>query len=65
MTLTALFVLQVTTLVLVGVILAILLILALLEHHRVRQTENFLIGSTYGLTLGMILATLYALTITT
>lgn len=64
MTFTALFVLQVTTLVVVGVILCILMILAVLDHHRVRQTENFLIGAAYGLTLGMILATLYSLTIT-
>lgn len=64
MTLTALFALQVTTLVVVGVILAVCMILALLDHHRVRHTENFLIGAAYGLTLGMILATLYSLTIT-
>ena len=59
----ALFVLQVTTLVAVGIILAILMILAMLDNHRVRQTENFLLGAAYGLTLGMLLATLYSLTI--
>lgn len=65
MTMTALFVLQITTLALVGVILAILMILAILDKHRGRHTENFLLGSAYGLTLGMLLATLYSLTITT
>jgi CDP-diglyceride synthetase len=59
----ALFVLQVTTLAIVGVILAILMILAIWDHHRVRHTENFLLGAAYGLTLGMILATLYTISI--
>lgn len=59
----ALFALQVTTLTVVGVIFAILLILAYFDHHRVRHTENFLLGAAYGLTLGMILATLYSISI--
>jgi hypothetical protein len=59
----ALFVLQITVLAIVGVILAILMILAIWDHHRVRYTENFLLGSAYGLTLGVVLATLYTVTI--
>lgn len=60
---TAIFVLQITTLVLVGVILAILMILAVWDRHRVAYTEKFLLGAAYGLTLNMVLATLFFISI--
>lgn len=60
---TALFVYQIASLAIIAVIAAIVMILALLDRHRVRHTENFLIGAAYGLTLGVILATTFVLTI--
>lgn len=54
---------QITVLVVVAIILAINMILALLEQHRVRHTENFLTGAAYGFTAAMVIATLFSVAI--
>lgn len=59
----ALLVLQITALVAVGIIFAILFVLAYFDEHRTRRTESFLLGLAYGLTVCMVLATLYTISI--
>lgn len=60
MTSTAMLAFQFTVLIAVGIILAINMILAFLDNHRVRHTENFLTGAAYGFTAAVIIATLYS-----
>lgn len=60
---TALFVLQITVLVALGIIVLILHVTPFADAPAARATENFLIGAAYGLTAATVLATLYSLTI--
>ncbi len=60
---TALFVLQVTVLVALGVVAVILHLTPFAESPAARATEHFLIGAAYGLTAATVLATLFSLTI--
>lgn len=60
---TAITALLITVLIAVVIILGILLVTAFYDSDRVRATEQFLLGSAYGLTVAAVLATLFTLTI--
>jgi len=62
---TPIFVLQVTVLALVGAILAALFVLSMFQPDRTTKAESFLLGSAYGLTLAVVLATLFNISIPT
>jgi hypothetical protein len=63
--LVGIFALQVTVLALVGAILGALFVLSLFPLARTAKAESFLLGSAYGLTLAVVLATLFNISIPT